>query len=453
MKKIINRFKKNPMLLVFLVILVFFAPFALFSPGESTRCSIVTAVGVDKLGEEYEVSLLTFIPTANQTYLETNSVVTGKGKSVAEAISNAGLTLGKKVCLSHAKTTVISTKLMQDDIAKDIDYLGRVASLSENTILICTDNPAKEFLLAAQTLEKDIGLKLEELISYNVDNVYVTDTSVEAFFKGYYSQTGSSIIGYLKLASGEGEEKSQADSSQGGNQSGGGQSGGNQNSGGQGEESGGESGIDAQDEVSGYGSSQASSGGSSGSSSQSGNSDKKVLNSGEVVLIKNGIMVDKLSTEQLHGINIINGNAIDRTITIENVTDESYQDAMLTYTVKNKRVKITTKFENGHPIFRIDVILGLELVEGKEGETNIRTNTELSDISEEVAGKVEQFLKSRFQDTLKVLRKNKTDVIGVTQMFERENKKEFRKFLRSLDDPDDFLNFMNFELVIKVQPD
>ncbi len=442
MKKIINRFKKNPMALIFLIILVFFAPTALFAPGESTRCSIVTAVGVDKLGDEYEVSLLTFIPTANQTYLETNTVVTGKGKSVAEAISNAGLTLGKKICLSHAKTTVISTKLMEDDIAKDIDYLGRVASLSENTILICTDNPAKEFLLAAQTLEKDIGLKLEELISYNVDSVYVTDTSLEAFFKGYYSQTGASIIGYLKLASGDGEESA----SQGGQSSG--------QSGQSGEgESGGESGIDAQDNVSGYSSSQAGSGGSSSSSSSGGGSDKKVLNSGEVVLIKNGIKVDKLSAEQLHGINIINGNAINRTITVENVTDERYNNAMLTFLVKNKKVKITTKFENGHPIFRADVILGLELVEGKEGETNIRTNTELSDISDEVAVKVEQFLKNRFQNTLKVLRENKTDVIGVTQKFERENKKDFRKFLKSLDDPDDFLNYMNFELVIKVQPD
>lgn len=423
------------MLFVFVLILIFFTPAALFMPGQGNACSVITAVGIDKQNEEYEISLLTFIPTPNQTYLETNSIVAGKGDSIAAALLNASLTLGRKICLSHAKTTVVSTSLLENNISQDIDYLGRVASLSENTILICTDASAKEFLQAAQSLEKDIGLKLEELINYNVGSVYVTDTSLEAFFKGYYSQTGSSILGYLTLGEGSSDGGKSGEGSTGGDGK-----------------------LDAEDEVSGYTSSQpsTSSGGgqsSGGDSSGGSQGQKKVLNSGEVVLIKNGKKVAQLDSEELHGINVINNKAIGRVITVSDIHNEKYKDATLTYKLNNKRVNISTKFENGHPLFRADVILGLELVEGKDENSSIKTNTEFSDIPPDIALKIEQYVKKSFADTLKILRENKTDVIGVTQTFEMENRKDFRKFLNSLDDPDDFLNFITFELIVRVQPD
>ncbi len=443
MKKLFSKLKKNPMLFVFIIILLCFTPAAMFSPGESNNRAIVTAIGIDKENDEYEVSLLTFIPTPNQTYLETNSVVSSKGSTLAEAIAKTELTLGKRMGLSHAKTTVISTSLLKDDVSKDIDYLGRVASLSENTILICTDATAKEFLLAAQLLEKDIGTKLDKLISYNIDNIYVTDTSLEAFFKGYFSANGSSLIGFLSIeeVDSTGKQKN--------------------SSGDKGEE-------DSQDMLdlgekgdTSYSSSQPSSSGGAGGAGGSGGSSngensqgqKKIFNKGEVVLIKDGVMVAKLDDEQLYGINVLNDKAINRNIRIENVTDEVYNNATLTYQVKNKKVRTATKFENGIPVFSADVVLGLEIVEAKEGEKSLVTNTELNDIPYDVALRIEQYVKKGFADTLKLLRKNKTDVIGITQKFEAENRENFRKFLESLDDPDDFLNFIKFQLIVRVQSD
>ena len=52
---------------------------------------------------------------------------------------------------------------------------------------------------------------------------------------------------------------------------------------------------------------------------------------------------------------------------------------------------------------------------------------------------------------LSVLRKNKTDIIGVYEYFKKNDRANFDKFLENLDDPEDFLNFINFQLVIKVQ--
>ena len=423
MKKLFNRIKANPMLVIFIIIMVFFMPPALFSAGESNNKAIVTAVGLDKEGSEYEISLLTFIPTPNQTYVETNSVISGKGSTVAEAISNAELTLGKEVGLSHAKTTIVSEAVLEEDVAKDIDYLSRVSALSENTVFICTNDSAKEFLLAAQSLEKDIGLKLEELISYNVRNIYVADTTLEAFYKGYFSENKSSILGYLAL------EESSSETSTG--------SSGGQSSGGAG----------------GVASPSESGGGAGNTSDASKQNAKKIANRGDVVLLKKGVKVAKLNEEQLNGINILNKDAIHQIITIDGITNEKYKNASLTFVVRNKRIMTTTKFENGIPIFVANAVMGMELIEAKEESGAVISNYELSEIPKIVEFKIEQKIKKEFADTLKLLRAKKTDVIGVREKFLKENRKNYNKFIDSLDDPDDYINFINFELIIKVQSD
>ena len=66
--RLLKAIKHTPMILVLLFILIFLTPMAIFSPGENKNRAVVTAVGIDKMDEQYEVSFLTFIPTANQTY-------------------------------------------------------------------------------------------------------------------------------------------------------------------------------------------------------------------------------------------------------------------------------------------------------------------------------------------------------------------------------------------------
>ncbi len=452
MKKIIKRIKNNPMLIVFFVILLLFAPAALFAPGESMDRAVVTAIGIDKQDDEYIISLLTFIPTPNQTYLETNSVVNGKGDNMAEALYNAELTLGRKLGLSHVKTAVVNEELLKEDISKDLSYLSHISALSENTVFICTNDKAQDFLNSAQSLEKDIGLKLEDLVDFNVTNIYVTDTTLEAFFKGYYSNTRSAIIGFLSLEENCGQVGCAQDKDDGGEST-------DENGEAEGETEGGKDGVGGASET-GYSSSTPSSGGSgsssggqSGGTEEKGTGEKRILNLGEVILLKDGRKVAKLSTKQLQGINITNDRAIGRSITVAGVSNEFYNDATLTYVIRNKRVTTKTKFNNGIPIYSADIVLGLELVEGKENGRSIKSNTEISEIPHDVYLKIEEQIRQDYSDTLRLIRDHKTDVIGVMEKFERENKKNFRKFLDSLDDPDDYLNFIIFELIVDIQSD
>ena len=98
-----------------------------------------------------------------------------------------------------------------------------------------------------------------------------------------------------------------------------------------------------------------------------------------------------------------------------------------------------------------NVIVGVRLDEINNNGRAKEINTEFSKITPTVEKMIKDKLKSQFSNALKVLRQNKTDVIGVYQTFEKEDRKNFQNFLQNLPDSDDFLSYITFQLVIKVQ--
>lgn len=418
MKSKIKYFKTHPMILILVIILIFFTPLALFSPGENKERGIVIAVGIDKT-TEYEVSLLTFIPTANQSYKEQTSLISGKGQSLGEAIYNAQIAMGRRIGLAHAKTTVVSESMLEDDICKSIDYISRIASLPENTVFISTDKSAKELLQANDSLVSKTGLKLEQVINYNAENLYISDTSLEAFYKGYFGRTHSSIIGSLKLK--------ESPSSQSGSSSG-------------------ESGAQ------GGGESSSGSSGSNAQAPSSGSSKMEIENNGDAILLKNGKMVAKLDVDMLNGMNILNPRSKHQIINIEDIEKDD-QLVNMGYRVADKKVIINTKFENVYPLFVAELILSVDLVEIEGVKEGLKVNTEFSNVTYEVATKIEHKVKQQFTESLNLIRECKADVMGINETFYRNNRKEYEKYIRDNGGVDEFLNNVIFKLNILVQPD
>ncbi len=418
-----NRFQKylkNPMLIILIIILLFYTPQAIYSPGESRRRGVVTAIGVDKIAEEYEVSLLTFIPNVNQSFKEVSSVISGKGENLAKALYNAQTAMGRRVGLAHAKTTVVSQSLMQEDITSYIDYLSRVSSLPENTVIICTDKSAKELLEASHSLESNVGLQLEQIIGYNDQNLYVADTSLESFYKGYYSDVKSSIMGYMTVAQGSNQKNANTEPTEQ------------------------------------TGSDQVDTSGSKGTGESGGQSNSKeekhIVNQGEAVLVKNGKFAEKLSAEELKGINLLNSDAIRQNITIENVNMQGNLVDM-TYKIRNKNVNVSTKFENGYPVFDAHLVLGMELVEINGNHVDLKVNTEFSHINPEIQDKLDEKIKKLFANAVKILRENNADVIGVTEKFFRKNRAEYQKFIAKTGSAESFINYVNFKLSLIIRAD
>lgn len=448
MKKIINGIKRYPFIIVLVIILLFFTPFALFSPGESRRRAIVIAIGLDKLEEEYEISFLTFIPKPNQEFEQSNSVVSGKGSSVSEAILDAQLTLGKDIGLSHAKTTVVNEKMLEEDVSSSLDYLSRVISLPENTVFVCTNTSAKQLLMATDSLEKNLGLKLDQLISYNANDVYITDTSLEAFYKGYYSPHKSSIIGFIEHVKEEPSGGGQSQGSSGSQEA---------QSGGQGEQAG-----SSNASSSGGGSAVASSSGQETSEAGGEQSEKQrgslqgqsqILNKADAILLREGKKVAKLDVDNLNSINLLSEKHSLDSITIDNVACECGKIVDMTFLLKNKQVAIQTDFQNGVPLFIANVSIGVQLTEIDTKGQEIKQNAQSTKISDEIASKLEMKIRSEFAQMLKILRDCKADVMNVYAKFFKNDRKKFENFLSSLDDREDYLNHITFMLNMKIRQD
>lgn len=445
MKKVIDAIKKYPFILIFLLILVVFTPYSLFSPGESRKRAVVIAIGLDKIENEYEISFLTFIPSPNQEFQQSNSVVSGKGSSVSEAVLDAQLTLGKDIGLSHAKTTVVNERMLEGDVSSSLDYLMRVVSLPENTVFVCTNTTAKELLMATDSLEQNLGLKLDQLVSYNANEVYITDTSLEAFYKGYYSPTKSSLIGYIehvKEDNSQGQEEAQ-NGSQG--------SGDSQKSSQTSSSQDGQQGMSDSSEQN----SSAVSSGQSENEKQRGSlqGQSQILNKGDAVLLRDGQKVALLDVDNLNSINLLSNKRSLDSITITDVETEDGKKVDMTFMVKNKIVSVKTDFQNNIPLFVANINLGVQLSEIDTKAQKVKQNVQNTQITEEIAQKLEQKIKAEFAKVLQILRENKADVIGVYDSFFTHNRKEFLKFLSSLDDSESFLNDVVFMLNLKIQQD
>lgn len=420
MKAKLKSLLKNPMLIVFIFIMIVFMPPKIFAPGENRERGVVTAVGIDKVGEEYEVSFLVFIPSVNQSFDDKESVITGKGSSVGEAVFEAQVAMGRKIGLYHTKTTVVNLKLMEEDGANALDYFGRLAGFPENTIFICTEKSAKDLLSSTQSLREDLGFKLEQLVGFNADHVYAQDTSLESFYRGYYSPTKSSLIGYLTLEDGKQENNLSVEVNPA-------------------EEDSGSSGSGTLDST--------SSGESSGEEKK-----QKIINTGKSAIVKNGKIVKILDLEEVNSINLLNDKSLKQVVKIEDVEIEGERVNAI-YEILSKKTSFVAKFENGVPIFDANVILNISLIELENAGSDFKVNTEFTKLSPEAKNKLDRKIRGEFSKIIELLKEKGCDVLEVNDCFMRKCRREYMDYLKNNISAEDFIKDVVFKLELIIQAD
>ena len=179
----------------------------------------------------------------------------------------------------------------------------------------------------------------------------------------------------------------------------------------------------------------------------------QILNKGDAVLLRDGQKVALLDVDNLNSINLLSNKRSLDSITITDVETEDGKKVDMTFMVKNKVVSIKTDFQNNIPLFVANINLGVQLSEIDTKAQKVKQNVQNTQITEEIAQKLEQKIKAEFAKVLQILRENKADVLGVYDHFFAENRKEFLSFLSSLDHPEDFLSHVVFMLNLKVEQD
>ena len=444
MKKIVTSIKRTPMLLALVLIALWFFPSAIVAPSESAVNAIVTAVGLDKNEQDYEVTLMTFLSHPNQSYSEQYEVISCSAPSISEAFTNASLQIGKNISLFHTHTAIVSERLLEEDIASALDYLGRVASLPQSCVLISTNVTSKQFLEFVQELDKESDINLEELLFYTSNYVLWKYTTINSFYEGYYSPVKASILGHLTITQGDvnGIPIKNTENVVGLGSSSGGSSGGSESS-----KSSGSQQSESPNQTNGA----QQSGGESQSSSSS--NQLQIVNDGSCLLIKNGKMQAHMTKEQLRGLNWLNSSTSGAVITLENFSDQTFDEARLIYKVQREQVLDKVEFENGVPVYTANIKLFISLMEANGSKEELTESREVAYISDEVRELIEKQVKTEINSSLEFLSTQNCDTLDMYEKFYENCRAQTKNFLQTHSlQPEEFLKNVVFKVIVSLFP-
>ena len=444
MKKIVTSIKRTPMLLALVLIALWFFPSAIVAPSESAVNAIVTAVGLDKNEQDYEVTLMTFLSHPNQSYSEQYEVISCSAPSISEAFTNASLQIGKNISLFHTHTAIVSERLLEEDIASALDYLGRVASLPQSCVLISTNVTSKQFLEFVQELDKESDINLEDLLFYTSNYVLWKYTTINSFYEGYYSPVKASILGHLTITQGDvnGIPIKNTENVVGLGSSSGGSSGGSESS-----KSSGSQQSESPNQTNGA----QQSGGESQSSSSS--NQLQIVNDGSCLLIKNGKMQAHMTKEQLRGLNWLNSSTSGAVITLENFSDQTFDEARLIYKVQREQVLDKVEFENGVPVYTANIKLFISLMEANGSKEELTESREVAYISDEVRELIEKQVKTEINSSLEFLSTQNCDTLDMYEKFYENCRAQTKNFLQTHSlQPEEFLKNVVFKVIVSLFP-
>lgn len=400
MKKIFNFVKMHAIFILFCIICVVFLPNAVVAQPQSRTKLVVRAIGVDKNDDGYEVSAIVFIPKATQTFSENYQVVSGKGNSFYEAFSNIGIETGREVALSHTSVVYVNDRICEEGLVESLDYLIRDYSLNNSSNLVYVETSAKEIVEASKNVIQNSGVKIGDVAKFDEDKVVLLQSNIESVFASAYSNSKCAMINVMELSDELGLESSGSQQEEGGGQS-------------------------------------------------EGNSNKKILNEGKSLVLKNGkkaLLIDKDETSALRF-----GKKLSQVgfMELNNFSNENFENAHLAFIIEKNVVAYTPTFKNGKPVLKIDIMPKLRLAEVNQkthdekiflGQPNIATESLVSAVNEKI--------KTDFSSVLTKLKNKNLDVLSAYEKFNAASHSTFQKFLSSLENKEAY--FQNIELEIHV---
>ena len=396
-KYIINR----PILLLIFILVVIVVPVANTKPPQSATHTFVRTIGIDKVADDYEVSMITFTPASTQSFAESYMLTTAKGKSVTQALDTAGDYLGKQIALAHLDNIIIGNSAAEN-LMESINLLARQHVVNNSTNIICTNIDAKKFLEETLTLEGQSSSNESSIVEHNTDFVNGFDSNIETVLQSAYAPHRTTLISVLKLSD-EGVDLS----------------------------------GESQTNSSGA---ESSSGGGSQSSSQGGEEKKKMENDGSVAVVIKGKKVGELTGDDTKNLSYINNKSNWGKILLDNYSDENLQEANVVLNCIDNKVKKKVHFDENVPVLQLDIDLKLEILEinQKENTGNLYQPKNMF-LNEKMKKTIKEKIKTDFYTSYEKLKALNADPYKFYEIFDKNEHNKFKNFLQSLDNPELYL--------------
>ena len=382
MKKFVINFFHTPILIVVLLIGVIFGIPALAKESQINEFAVAVGVGIDKAEDEnfdYGVSFLLFIPIPDQTFTENYKVLNANSNSISDAVNQVGLYIGKKLRFAHIKTIVIGENVLDENLVEILDFFVRENDISSNTKVVSTNGSALDFLKFAEKIDSKMTTKISEIVSYNSEDLFGIESSLENLYSGYFSPTKTFLISSLKIKSDAGLS---------------------------------ELGDDA---------------------------DKKIYNDGECVVFKDGKKISTMSGDLTKSLNLFLGRFENGFLTVYDVPFGETK-SNLSFEIFGGNANMKPYFENDIPILELFLDIELELVEMETKDKSLIQESKMVSLTSSQVVYIENSIKKDLQSLLDFEKENNVDLTNFYCRFSNLDKTKFEKFLNSLDDKDDYID-------------
>ena len=406
--KRLKRIFSNKVFYVFLIFIVAFFPSAIYLGAEIGSTAVGVMIGIDKVEEGVEVSILELIPEKSGKNIKLSAV---KEEDFSEAIEKLSFELGKKVGLAHCQAVVLGDEIMYENIVFILDYFMRANNLSSNALIINSETTARELFEAIEESSQDIALTLQDRVAFDNKYLFSAEMNLETFFKDYLSDSNSLLMPIVSI------EDSESSSSSGGG------------------------GSDSED-----------SGSSSSSSSGESSTKKKLRCEGRAAIVKKGIKVREPSKEELDGYNYLGKNVEEGNIHISNVTDENFTNGDLDFQIFNKDVSKKVKFDGENPYceIKVDFVLKLSKASSETYNTQSLDSTKQY-VTPEVKQKIEEEVGGCISLVLSEIKANNTDTLYIARDFNRFQHSKWKKYLSNLENEDEYLQGIDFRVSLEIE--
>lgn len=422
MKHFFKKITKSKTWIVFLLLTVLFFPRAFYLEAESDTRAIVTAVGIDKKDDEYEVSGLMVVPSNTSDPGNNLYLVSTKGRTVGEAFNQLSYNIGKRVGLAHCDFIVVDDKTLEEDITKTIDFFVRQYNITKRAYLVNCKDGAKKMLQTALNEKALSTVLLSNLVQKENHSTMGVGSNIDDIYKMYFGKSGVTYLNVFEIE--KPEDKSQP--------SGGGGGQGQSSSGGESEQSG-----------------SSSSGSGSGSG---GDSEEKIKGTDTLLVLKKGVKACEISDDETMFYEIYNQILRSTYMLIENVEDEDKNKANVGIDIVKIKCNNKYVFENGKPTIKCEIKMVVALYEVCEDMTSVeQVDNAKTHIGKEIKNMIKEKLTNGAESILTKSRQNKVDILEYSTLFEKRQNKMWKEYLNNASTPDDYLDDCEIDLDITIQ--
>ena len=398
---------KNKILLILLLLGLWLVPNVIGLPEQSRTESIVTAIGIDKNNDEYEVSLQYIVPSTSggSEGLKTTSQ---KGKSVGEAIEHIKLEHGKLSGFAHCRFLAFNDGACEENFVEVLDYLLRRKTNTNNIILINTPQSAKDLLSVSNNLDSDLYSFLNSTGFSNELRDFHNLKTIGDYYESYFSPIPCMAINSVDVKKESNSEQSSQESSS------------------QGQSSGGESGSSKEQEK------------------------KSFENKGKQIIIKNNKKLISLTEEESDNLLWFNKKITRDHFIVNNFSEGSLESANILFNVNNKLLSFLPSFKDNKPHLKIN--LKLYVRTGEISSANLKEQ-DYQVLQKKYSPKLQKAMKDEVIGNMKKaenhFKENNYDAINCYDIFYKFKNKELKEFLKT-HDKDNFIQNVIFDYSLEI---